>query len=75
MRISHFTALVALAASAALGGCVAAAPSTTTTYGYNYPYYSSYTVSNTYPYGYTAPFSTDYNGSYNTYGNDAGNGQ
>lgn len=75
MRISHLTALAGLAAATALGGCVAAAPGTTTVYGYNYPYYSSYTVSHTYPYGYTAPYSTDYNGSYNTYANDGGNGR
>ena len=81
MRISHLTALAGLAAATALGGCVAAAPGTTTAYSYNYPsysgypYYSSYTVSHTYPYGYTAPFSTDYNGSFNTYANDGGNGQ
>jgi hypothetical protein len=63
MRISLLTALAALAAPTALGGCVATVPATTTYYGYNYPspYYNSYTVTQTYPYWYSGPYSTAYN--------------
>ena len=84
MRYSRLTTLrgcllplAALVGATTLAGCVTTSTPPAYAYSYNYPapYYSSYTVTRTYPNGYVAAYSPDYNGSYDTYGTTAGNGR